>query len=135
MCQYVGHRRSTESKSFQISALVKSATGRRKISPLFSSLRFLPSPRRSLKRLKSWAPIYTPTNPSLDLSLSHHLQLPWTVAKTLLCCFPLRNSRNQIPCQVPRASLPSEIGMLTEAPMREDLMWAGISSLPSASWR
>ena len=64
-----------------------------------------------------------------------------------------RNSRNQTPCQVPVASFPFDIGILTLAPIRDDLICAyqiaesamcpsvielrpkitGISSLPSAS--
>ena len=64
-----------------------------------------------------------------------------------------RNSRNHMPCQVPVASFPFDMGMLTLAPMRDDLICAypvpgsarcprvtglglrftGISSLPSAS--
>lgn len=78
---------------------------------------------------------------------------PCIVAKTFLLCFAFLNSRNHMPCQVPVANLPFEIGMLTLAPMSDDLMCAyhcpqsaitsndsgaegkltGISSEPSAS--
>ena len=35
-----------------------------------------------------------------------------------------RNSRNQMPCQVPVASFPFDIGMLTLAPIKDDLICA-----------
>lgn len=53
-----------------------------------------------------------------------HFITPCTVAITLRRCLPLRNSRNQIPCQVPSARLPSVMGTLTEAPIRDDLICA-----------
>ena len=81
---------------------------------------------------------------------------PWIVATHFRLCFPLRNSKNQIPCQVPVASFPFVMGMLTDDPIRADFIWAfrvscqlkdtytrcnrgssrtGMSSLPSASCR
>ena len=36
-----------------------------------------------------------------------------------------------MPCQVPRASLPFEMGMFRDAPIRELLTCAGISSMPA----
>lgn len=55
---------------------------------------------------------------------THHAFSPWMVATTLLVCFLARNSRYQIPCQVPVASLPLLMGMVTLEPIRADLMCA-----------
>ena len=49
---------------------------------------------------------------------------PCIVASTFLLCFPFLNSRNHMPCHVPVASFPLEIGMLTLAPMSDDLICA-----------
>jgi hypothetical protein len=49
---------------------------------------------------------------------------PCIVATTFLECLAVRNSKYQIPCHVPRASLPSRIGTVTEAPIRADLICA-----------
>lgn len=53
-----------------------------------------------------------------------HIFSPCIVARTFLFCFIFRNSRNQMPCQVPVASFPFDIGTLTLAPIRDDLMCA-----------
>lgn len=49
------------------------------------------------------------------------------VATTLRECRLVRNSRNQIPCHVPVASLPFEMGIFTDVPTRADLIWACLS--------
>lgn len=54
----------------------------------------------------------------------HHAFSPWIVATTRRVCRAARNSRYQIPCHVPVASLPSLIGMVTLAPIRALLMCA-----------
>ena len=46
-----------------------------------------------------------------------------------------RCSHSHTPCQVPSMSLPRPTGTLREQPTRVDLMCAGQSSVPSASWR
>ena len=61
---------------------------------------------------------------SLLTPSSSHIFSPCIVAKTFLLCFILRNSRNQMPCQVPVASFPFDMGTLTLAPIRDDLMCA-----------
>lgn len=76
---------------------------------------------------------------------SHWYFSPWIVAMTRRVCFAARNSRYQMPCHVPVActasvsvvlppgggvdlgvgrltSLPSLMGMVTLAPISEDLM-------------
>ena len=62
-------------------------------------------------------------NSSLTPS-SSHIFSPCIVATTFLLCFMFRNSRNQTPCQVPVASFPFDMGTLTLAPIRDDLMCA-----------
>ena len=64
---------------------------------------------------------------SLSTKMIHSMQThyslsPCTVATHLRLCFPFRNSRNQIPCQVPVASFPFVIGILTEEPINADLI-------------
>ncbi len=49
---------------------------------------------------------------------------PCMVATSFRVCFAARNSRYHMPCQVPVASLPLEMGMVTLAPMSADLTWA-----------
>ena len=49
---------------------------------------------------------------------------PLIVATTLRVCLTARNSRYQMPCHVPVARRPSDIGMLTDEPIRADLMCA-----------
>ena len=49
---------------------------------------------------------------------------PCIVASTFLLCFMFLNSKNHIPCHVPVANFPFEIGMLTLAPMSDDFMCA-----------
>ena len=49
---------------------------------------------------------------------------PLIVATTLRVCLTARNSRYQMPCHVPVARRPSEMGMLTDGPMRADLICA-----------
>ena len=43
----------------------------------------------------------------------------------------LRCSQRYIPCQMPKFNFPSVIGICTEAPNSDALIWAGISSVPS----
>ena len=67
---------------------------------------------------------------------SFHSFSPCIVARTFLLCFMFRNSRNQIPCQVPVASFPFDIGIVTLAPIKDDLTCAYHiieSALPSDS--
>lgn len=47
---------------------------------------------------------------------------PWIVATTLRECFEVLNSRYHIPCQVPVATLPFEMGTVTLAPIKADLI-------------
>lgn len=47
---------------------------------------------------------------------------PWIVATTDRSCFMARNSRYQMPCQVPVSSSPSLIGIVIEAPTSEDFI-------------
>lgn len=53
-----------------------------------------------------------------------HAFSPCIVATILRLCFAALNSKYQIPCHVPVASLPSRIGMVTEAPINALLMCA-----------
>lgn len=55
---------------------------------------------------------------------SSHIFSPWIVAITFLVCLLARNSRYQMPCHVPVANLPFEMGIVTDAPIRADLMCA-----------
>lgn len=55
---------------------------------------------------------------------SFHSFSPCIVARTFLLCFIFRNSRNQTPCQVPVASFPFDIGIVTLAPIKDDLICA-----------
>jgi hypothetical protein len=53
-----------------------------------------------------------------------HIFSPWIVATTFRECLLARNSKYQIPCHVPVASLPFEMGTVTLAPMSADLICA-----------
>ena len=67
---------------------------------------------------------------TLRIFLNHAFS-PCIVAMTFLRCFPSLNSKNHIPCHVPKANLPSVIGIETLAPMSEDLICAYTPSVSS----
>lgn len=60
-----------------------------------------------------------------------HIFSPWIVATTFLVCFISLNSKYQIPCHVPVASLPFVIGIVTLAPTSADLTCAYNTRLAS----
>ena len=54
---------------------------------------------------------------------------PWIVAINVLRCELVRNSQRYIPCHVPKANLPAEIGTETLVPVNTDLICAGYTQL------
>ena len=54
---------------------------------------------------------------------------PWIVATSVLRCAAFLNSHKYIPCQVPNANFPPEIGMVTLVPVSTVLTCAGWISL------
>lgn len=61
----------------------------------------------------------------------HLKHWPWIVAVTCLVCDWVLNSMSQIPCHVPNPKTPFVIGILSDTPVKQLLIWAGMSSGPS----
>lgn len=62
-------------------------------------------------------------NQSIEQASSQYFS-PWIVATTFLECLLARNSRYQIPCHVPVAKWPLEMGTVMFAPIRALFTWA-----------
>jgi hypothetical protein len=77
---------------------------------------------RKKKKKKIYPKSHLPRYKCSLASSPSHAFSPWIVATTLRVCRLVRNSRYQIPCQVPVAKRPLEMGIFTEAPISADLI-------------